>query len=174
MLVGNLRAKAVYVIIIAGNTAKRRAIDLRAPPFGWLQVGRDEDTCFKAGAGSLRGDGVGQVAGGRAAPHLETEIPGLRERHRHHAIFEAERREADGVILDIDRAAAERLAQLRRLYQWSKACGRAGIVLVRQGKKLAVAPEVRGAPRDLVFINFGADALPVIGNFQRSKTVLAE
>ena len=44
-----------------------RAIDERVDDLALLQIGRDEDVGFESGAGGVGGDGVGEVAGGRAA-----------------------------------------------------------------------------------------------------------
>ena len=66
-----------------------------------LEVGGDEDAGLEAEAGGLGGDGVGEVAGGGAAYGLEAELAGVGEGDGDDAVFEAEGRETDGVVLDV-------------------------------------------------------------------------
>ncbi len=64
ILVCDLRAEAVYVVVIAVNAHDLRSIDLGAQNFGRLKIGRNENARFEAGASRLRGNRIGQVASG--------------------------------------------------------------------------------------------------------------
>src|SRR5215472_2442787 len=101
MLIGNLRAQAVYVVIVAANADNARAEDLGPQDLGRLEVGGDKDACFEAPARGLRRDRVGQVPGGRTAHNLKAEVARLGQGYRDHAVLKAERREADGIVLEI-------------------------------------------------------------------------
>src|SRR5207245_9769573 len=71
--VGNLRAEAIDVIVVAVDAHDARAINGRVQYFGGFEIGRDEDADVKALLCGLRGDGVGQVACRGTANGLEAE-----------------------------------------------------------------------------------------------------
>ena len=132
MLVGNLRTQAVHVIVIAGNADDLCSVNLRSKDLGGFQIGRNEDASFESATGSLGRDCIGQVAGGRTAHNLEAEISGLRQGHSHHAVLKTQRREADGIVLDVERLTVELLAQSRSFNQGSKAHGEGRLKVFRQ------------------------------------------
>ena len=100
--VGDLGAEAVDLVVVAVDANDARAIDGGVQNFRGLKVGGDEDAGVEALLRGLRGDGVGEVAGRGAADGLEAETPRGHQRRGHHAILEGERREADGVVLEIE------------------------------------------------------------------------
>ena len=61
------RAEAVDVVVVAVDADEARAVDLGVEDLGRLEIGGDEDAGLEAEARGLRGDGVGEVAGGGAA-----------------------------------------------------------------------------------------------------------
>src|SRR5581483_12364513 len=91
MLIGNLRAEAVYMVVVASNADDLRSVNLRSNDLGGFQIGRNEDAGLEAAARSLGGNCIGQVAGGRTTHDLEAKISGLCQGHSHHAILKAQR-----------------------------------------------------------------------------------
>ena len=89
------------MVIIAGDAHQARAVNLRGQNFRGLDIGGDKNPGFEAAAGGLRGDGVGQITGGRATDDIETELARGAERHGYDAILEGKRGETNGVILHI-------------------------------------------------------------------------
>ena len=79
VLLADLRAEAVDLVVIAGDAHQARAEDVRAEHLGGLEIGGNEDPGLEAHARRLRGDGVGEIAGGGAAHDLEAERLGLRQ-----------------------------------------------------------------------------------------------
>ena len=120
----DLRAEAIHLIVISGDADQARAEDLRAQHLGRLEIGGDEDPGLEAHARGLRGHGIGQIARGRAAHHLEAEGLGLRQRHGHDAILERKRRETHGVVLQVETREPEARAEARRRDQ-AASCPRA-------------------------------------------------
>ena len=100
------------MIVIAVDADDLRAVDLRAQDLARFKIGGNEDAGFQCRAAAWAATAVGQVARRRATDDFEAEIARLCKRHCHHAIFEAERRKADGVVLQVDRPAANSLTQL--------------------------------------------------------------
>ena len=66
---------------------------------------------------SLGGDGVGQIAGGRAADGFESEAAGGGERGGHDAILEGERGVVHCVIFEIEILGAEVVSEFAGLEQ---------------------------------------------------------
>ena len=112
VLVGDLGAEAVDVVVVAVDADEARAVDLGVEDLCGLEVGGDEDAGLEAEARGLRGDGVGEVAGGGAADGVEAELARVGEGDGDDAVFEAEGREADGVVLDVEIAGADALAEI--------------------------------------------------------------
>ena len=77
VLVGDQRAEAVDVVVVAVDADEARAVDQRVEDLGGLEIGGDEDAGLEAEARGLRGDGVGEVAGGGAADGVEAELRAL-------------------------------------------------------------------------------------------------
>ena len=74
VLAARLGAQAVHLVVIAGDGEDVRAVDQRAQHFALLQVGRNEDIGLEAAFGGVRGDGVGEVAGGGAGDGIVAEL----------------------------------------------------------------------------------------------------
>src|SRR6202030_2153917 len=71
--VGNLRAQAIHVIVVAVDAHDARAIDRGVEDFGRLEVRGNEDAGIETLLRGLRSDGVGEIAGRRAADGGEME-----------------------------------------------------------------------------------------------------
>ena len=122
-----------------------RAEHLRAEHLRRLQIGRHEDPGVEALARRLRGDGIGQVAGRRAAHHLESEGLGLRQSHGHHAILEGKRGEANRVIFQVEAPRRPTARQARALRPAASCPREVRLVAFGQRQQFRVAPEIGGA-----------------------------
>ena len=105
------------MIVVAFDTNQRGAVDLGVENLGWLKVGRDKNESLQSETRGLCGDGVGQVAGRRAADRVEAEGLRIGQCDGDDAILEAERRHADGIVLDVEILRANAGAKPRRLHQ---------------------------------------------------------
>ena len=92
----------------------------------------------------LRGDGVRQVTGRRAPDRIEAEDLRVRQRNRDHAILEAQRGQADGVILDVEIARADALGEPGRAQQRRPSRGSRRDVVVGHGQQGLIAPHAAG------------------------------
>ena len=63
MLVGDLRAQAIYLVIAARDANQLRAKHLGAENLGGFEIRRNKNPGFEAIARSLSGHGVGKVSG---------------------------------------------------------------------------------------------------------------
>ena len=148
VLVGDQGAEAVDVVVVAVDADQARAVDLGVEDLGGLEIGGDEDAGLQAQTRRLRGDGVGQVAGRGAADGVEAEGLRVGQRDRDHAVLEAERREADGVVLDVEIVRADALAQIARADQRGEANRKVGLKAFGNGQQRGVAPDVGRALGD--------------------------
>ena len=137
--VGDLRAEAIDVIVVAVDAHDARAVDGGVEHFGGLEVGGDEDAGVETLLRGLRGDGVGEIAGGRTADGGEIEAARGGESGGDDAILEGKRREADGVIFEIEILQAPLGGELARSDERRAADG------VRSGEILRGAEEVRSS-----------------------------
>jgi hypothetical protein len=94
VLLGDLRTEAVAVVVVAVDSNEIRAVDLCIQDLRRFEIGGYEDVGLEAKARRARSDRVGQVAGRGAADGTETELDGVRQRHGHDAVLEAERGQA--------------------------------------------------------------------------------
>ncbi len=101
-LFGNLRAQAVHLVVVASDAHHIRAENLRAQNLRRLQVGRNKDPGFQTKARRVRCHCVRQVSRGRARNRVEAKSLRLGQSHGHNAVLEAQRRQADGIILDVE------------------------------------------------------------------------
>ena len=90
------------MVVVAVDAHQARAIDLRVENLGRLEIGRHKDVRLQAEARGLRRDRVRQVAGRGAADRGEAEGLRVGERDGNDAILEAQRRKADGIVLDVE------------------------------------------------------------------------
>ncbi len=84
---------------------------------------------------------------------------------RDDAILEAERREADGIILDVEIVDANALAEILRANQRGKADGQVGQKALRDGEKFFIAPDVGGASGDGLARKATANRLQLVLDF---------
>ncbi len=61
------------MVVVAVDADDARAVDRRVQNFSGLEVGGNEDAGFETLLRGLRGDGIGQIAGGGAAYGFKTE-----------------------------------------------------------------------------------------------------
>ena len=70
--IGDLRAETIDVVVVAVDADQRRAVNLGVENLRRLEIGGDEDVGLEAEARGVRGNGVGQVAGRRAADGVKS------------------------------------------------------------------------------------------------------
>ena len=70
--VGDLRAEAIDVVVVAVDAHDARAVDGGVQDFGGLEIGGNEDAGVEALLRGLRGNGVGKIAGGGAADRFKS------------------------------------------------------------------------------------------------------
>ena len=109
----NLRAEAVDLVIVAGDANQARAEYLGAEDLGGFEVGGNENPGVETKARRLRGDGIGEVAGGRAADGRESEGAGRGQGHGDDTVLKGKRRKADGVVFEVQAARADLCAEAR-------------------------------------------------------------
>ena len=158
----DLRAQPVHLIVVARDPHQLRAEDLRAGNFCRLKVGGNENPRVETFARGLRGHGICQIARRRAAHHLESKPARRRQSHRHHAILEGEGGEADGIVLHVEIAGSEPLAQVTRFHQRRKACRERALEAFGEGKQAAVAPQIRGSGLDILARKDAANGFQII------------
>ena len=174
MLLGDLRAQAIHLVVIAGDANEARAVNLRGQNFRRLDIGGNENPGLKAAARGLRGDGVGEIAGGGATDDFEAELARGAEGHGDYAIFERKRGETDGVVLDVKMVRAEAAAQAARGHQRREADGQRGGFVFDDRQQVAITPNAIGASFDRVAREILADRGVVVGDFERRETLFAE
>ena len=122
----------------------------------------------------VRGDRVGEVAGGGAGHGREAERAGRRQRDRHDAVLERVRR-VGAVVLDPQLAHAERGGEVLRLAQRRHAGAEAdaGGLVLTGGQQAGVAPDAlrtgldRGA-------GDAAQLLEVVADLERREALVAD
>src|ERR1700745_1912332 len=178
MLGGDLRAQAVDLIVVSGDANNLGAEDVRAENLCRLKIGRNEDPRLQAFARSVCGNGVGQVSRRGARDGVEAKSASLGEGYGNNTILEAQCRQTDCVVLDVQIAcgssAAQLLRQLRRVEErretnrqtWGKALG--------EGQQFGVAPHVRCPLRDALATDRRSQRVVVVSNFEGGETVVAD
>ena len=122
--------------------------------------------------------GIRQIPGRRTRDSIESKLARLRQCHRNHAIFEAQCRQADGIVLDV-KILGERtqaLSKMRRLEQRREPYWQSWFKALGEGQKLSVAPHVRGPLGNALASerSLAADRVIVVSNFQRRETLIAD
>ena len=121
---------------------------------------------LEAEACRLRGDRVGEVAGGGAADGVEAELARVGESDGDDAILEAERRKADGVVLDVEIGGADALAEILCTDQRGEAYGQVRLEALGDGQQSGVAPDVGRAGGDGFAGEDAAGGFEVVDDFE--------
>jgi hypothetical protein len=125
----------------------------------------------------MRGDRVGQVAGGSARHRVEAELLGFPDGDGDHAILEGPGRVAHRVVLDVELLDAELLGEVSRAHQRREA-DRLADVRVSLGQvqrqQVGVAPDAWGTRLDALAAHEGADDLVVVVDLERTEAELAD
>ena len=138
-----------------------------------LQVGRDEDVGGETGRRGVSGDGVGQIAGRRAADGLESELDRLGRSHCDHPVLERVGG-VGGVVLDPDLGVdAKPLGQAVGADQ-RRQTGLQGIARAAlEGKEIGVAPDPPRAGLNPPPRFLGIEAGIVVGDLERAEALAA-
>ena len=94
----------------------------------------------------MGGHGVGQVAGRGAADGVEAERLRVGQRHGDDAILEAQRGDADGVVLDVEIARADALAEARSRTSGVKPTGSLRLVALGDRQQRACSATCSAGP----------------------------
>src|SRR5262249_37474899 len=113
-LVGDLRAQAVDVVVVAVDADDAAAVNGGVQHFGGLEIRREEDGGVEALLRALGGNGIGEVAGRRATDGLEPEALRSRKRRGHYAILKGKRGIVHRVILKVEILYAQAVAEIAR------------------------------------------------------------
>jgi len=105
------------MVVIAVDADKRCAVDLGVENLGCFEIRWNEDLGLEAETRSSGSDSIGQIAGRGASNGVESEGLRVGESDGHHAILEAQRRQAHGIVLDIEIPGTDALAEARRCHQ---------------------------------------------------------
>ena len=159
------------MVVVAVDADETRAVDLGVEDLCGFEVGGNEDAGLEAEAGGLSGDGVGEVAGGGAADGLEAEPARVGEGDGDDAVFEAEGRETDGVVLDVEVGCADSFAQILCADERGEAYGEVGLEAFGDGEESGVAPDVGGAGGDVFQGEDAAGCFEVVGDFEGGEAV---
>ncbi len=172
--VGNLAAQPVDLVVIPRDTDEARAVDGRAEDLGGLEILGNEDAGVEPVAHPLRGDGVRQVAGGRAPHGGHAELARLGEGDRHDPVLERQGGEVHRVVLDVQLIDAEAAGQSRGAHQGGvpDLLSQDPVAVDRQ--QLAVAPHRSGARGDRLPPEGPAQPVVVVGDLQRPEALLAD
>ena len=173
VLLRNLRAQPVHIVVVALDGDDLRVVDARAENLARLEIVRNEDVALQPEARGVRRHAVGEVAGRRAAEHLESELDGTRRRNRDDAILVRERRMVDGIVLEIQLADAQLLRETIGFDERRESRIEAGARLAVDRQQLAVAPQVLRARLDLRAAHVLPDLVVVVDDFERSQTFVA-
>src|SRR5271165_409956 len=129
--VGDLRAETVDMVVVAVDADQLGPINLRVENLCWFEVVRHQNVALEPKPCGLGCDSIGQVAGRGAPDGVETKDLRVRQRDRNDAVLEAERGQADSVVLDVEIAGADALGESGSAEQWRPACGSWRDVVVR-------------------------------------------
>src|SRR5258708_36505221 len=133
------------MIVVAIDAYDARAIDRGVEHFGRLKVGGNEDASVETLLRGLSGDGVGEIAGGRAADGGEIEPARSGESCGDDAVLEGEGRKAHGVIFEIEIFQAPARGEFARGDQRRAANGVWTYEAFGKGEKFGIAPHVEVA-----------------------------
>ena len=172
VLVGDQRAEAVDVVVVAVDADQARAVDLGVEDLGGLEVGGDEDAGLEAEARGLRGDGVGEIAGGGAADGRRSRTAcALASATETTRSLKLSVGKADGVVLDVEIGGADALAEILGADERREAYGKVGLEALGDGQQRGVAPDVGRAGGDGLAGEDAADGFEVVGDLERGEAV---
>ena len=172
--IGDLRAQAIDVVVAAVDAHQLRAKHLRAQNLRRLEIGWNEDPGFQSFAGRLRSHRIRQIARGRASDGIEAEAASIRQSHGDHAVFETQRGQADGVILNQQPSRSNLRAQSRRANQRGEPYGQRRLKARRQRQQLAIAPNIRSTRGKQFARDARSKRIVIVGDFERRETVFAD
>ncbi len=145
---GQLRAEAVDVVVVAVDADQTGAVDARCEQLLGLEVGGDEDVGVEAGGRGVCGDGIGEVARRGAGDGLVAELTRLCQGDGDDAILERVGR-VGGVVLDPQLAQAEALGEAIGTHQRRQPGLQRIARALGQREEVGVAPDARRARLDL-------------------------
>ena len=169
-----MRTEAIDVIVVAVDAHDARAIDGGVEHLGRLEVGGNEDASAKALLCSLRGDGVGEIAGGGAAYRGEIKSARSGERGGDDAVLERKRREAHGVILEIEIIQAPFCGEFARGDERRAADGVWTSVAFGKREKFGITPHVEVAGGKIFAADGFLQGIVIVGDFEGGEAVFAE
>jgi len=172
--VGDLRAEAIDVVVVAVDADDAGAVDGSVEDFSGFEIGGNEHAGVETLLRGLRSDGVGEVAGGGAADGGEAEAASGDEGGADDAVLEGERGEADGVVFHVEILDAETGSEFRGSDKRRPAGGVGRLEAVGDGEKLGVAPHIEGSAGKIVAAGFFLEGVVVVGDFERGEAVFAE
>src|SRR5260370_478284 len=132
-----------YVIVVAVDAHDARAIDRGVEHLSGLQVGRNEDASVEALLRGLCRNGVGKIAGRRAANGREIKSARSGESGGDNTVLEGQGGEANGVILEIEIFQAPFGGQFVRADERCAANGVWTGVAFGKREKLGIGPHVQ-------------------------------
>ncbi len=122
----------------------------------------------------MRGDGIGEIAGGRAADGREMESARGGESRCDNAVLEGEGRKANGVVLEIEIFQAPLRGEFARGDQRRAANGAWTYEVFRKREKRGITPHIEVAAGKIFAANSFLQGIVIIGDFERGETVFAE
>src|SRR5207245_7675254 len=143
--IGDLRAETIHMVVVAVDSHDARAVNGGVENFRGLKIGGNEHASVETLLSGLRRDGVGQIAGGRAADSFEFKAARGGQGRCDNTILEGKRRETDRVVLDVEVLYAEFFRKMARGNERRAANGIGRAEIFGQRKKFRVTPHVKGA-----------------------------
>ena len=162
------------MVVVTIDSNQRSAVDLRVEDLRRLKIRRNQDEGLEAQACGLRGDSVRQISCGRAADCVKAKRLCIGQRYRHHAIFEAECGQANGIVLDIEIGGPDPRAKPWRLHQWSQAGRSLRLVGVRNRQQGAITPHIQRACGNGFAGKACAGVVEVESYLKRRKAVITD
>ena len=124
-------------------------------------------------------NGVGKISCRRTRDRVESKDASLGEGNRDDTILEAQRGQANRVILDVEISRAhgrstQLLSQTRSLKERSETDRQARLIALGEGQQFGVAPHIWGPLRNTLTGNRRFQGVVVISDFQGGETIVAD